>query len=97
MDWGKITCPYELRDVQIKCITAYLFLIVRCCFLRYIFTIGMKYIMTFTNPFPVFQRHHEQQSFLPTPQPDESPGHARDCHGGHGQRAGRRQVTGRMA
>lgn len=40
------------------------------------------------------QRHYEQQDFLPASQPDASVGHARDCHGGHGQRTGRRQVTG---
>lgn len=40
------------------------------------------------------QGHHEQQSFLPAPQPNEDTGHARDCHGGHGQCARRRQVAG---
>lgn len=45
----------------------------------------------------VFQWHHEQQGFLPASQPNESAGHARDCHGGHGQCAGRRQVTGMKA
>lgn len=40
------------------------------------------------------QWHHEQQGFLPASQPDESARHAWDCNAGHGQRPGRRQVTG---
>ena len=32
------------------------------------------------------QEHHEQQSLLPTPEPDEGTGYARDSHGGHGER-----------
>lgn len=40
------------------------------------------------------QRHHEQQGFLPTSKLDASPGHARDCHGGHGECVRWRQITG---
>ncbi|KAM6389925.1 ryanodine receptor 1-like, partial [Rhynochetos jubatus] len=43
---------------------------------------------------PPPQEHHEQQSLLPTPQPDAGAGDARDGDAGDGQRVGRRRGQG---
>ena len=78
MDWGK---KIRLSEHSDDCTT----------------TIARSFYRLHMHSHVIFlcsQWHHEQQGFLPTSQPDESAGNARDCHGGHGQRAGRRQVTG---